>query len=191
MNARHQQFINEYFSCWNKTEAYRRVYPNSSYESARANAARLTAIDSISDEIARRMAENAMTADEVLSRLAEHARGDIGDFVTINSEGMPTLDLSTAQDKMRLVKKIKTNKKTYTTKGDKDTAVTEVDAEIELYDAQSALEKLGRHHKLFTDKTEITHGGFVEITADQRAAAQKELDVWQQEKTKNAAISNG
>jgi phage terminase small subunit len=153
VNPKHQQFINEYLKCWNATEAYRRVYPTSSDDAARAHAARLVANGSVAEAIQQRIAENAMSADEVLSRLAEHARGDIGDFVTINHEGLPTVDLSTAQNKMRL---IKTNKKTYTTKGDKDTAITEVDAEIELYDAQSALEKLGRHHKLFTDKTELT-----------------------------------
>jgi hypothetical protein len=133
VNPKHQQFINEYLKCWNATEAYRRVYPTSSDDAARAHAARLVANGSVAEAIQQRIAENA-----------------------INHEGLPTVDLSTAQNKMRLIKKIKTNKKTYTTKGDKDTAITEVDAEIELYDAQSALEKLGRHHKLFTDKTELT-----------------------------------
>jgi hypothetical protein len=43
-------------------------------------------------------------------------------------------------------------------KGDDEdgTPVTEVDVELELYDAQAALVHIGRHHKLFTDKSELT-----------------------------------
>jgi hypothetical protein len=33
------------------------------------------------------------------------------------------------------------------------------DIEIELYDAQSALVSIGKHHAIFTDKTDITSGG--------------------------------
>ena len=82
MNPRHQQFINEYINCYfNATEAYRLVYPKSSAESARASASELLTIPNISTEIQRRIAENAMCANEVLGRLAEHARGDLGDFL--------------------------------------------------------------------------------------------------------------
>lgn len=155
MNVRHQQFVNEYLKLWNATRAYQRVYPKASYDTARANGATLLADASIAEAVQKRLEQNAMSADEVLARLAEHARGDMGDFVSI-ADGLPSLDLSTAQDKTRLIKKVKTTKKTYVKRGDPDTSVTEIEAEIELYDAQSALEKLGRHHKLFTDKTEVT-----------------------------------
>lgn len=91
-----------------------------------------------------------MEADEVLERLSEHARGNIGDFIHVDKEtGEPSLDLRGEQKPIHLLRKIKT-KRTVTTTGDTQTAVTET--EFELYSAQDALIALGRHHKLFTDK---------------------------------------
>ena len=43
----HRIFVLEYLRSWNKTEAYMAAFPNSSYDAARANAARLIANDSI------------------------------------------------------------------------------------------------------------------------------------------------
>jgi len=155
LSLKHQQFVNEYLKCWNATEAYQRVYQRASYDTARANAATLLADTNISEVIRKRIEENAMSADEVLKRLGEQARGSIGDFVSIK-DGLPFVDFSLAQDKIHLVKKLKTKTKTYTLKGDEDKSITETDVEFELYDAQSALVHLGKHHGLFVDKQEVT-----------------------------------
>lgn len=146
-----------------------RVYPKSSYESARRDASRLLTNADIAAEIQQRITENAMSADEVLARLGDHARGSMGDFVQV-IDNKPMVDFQSASDndRLHLVKKLKTKTRTYVKSGDEDSEsfVNEVDVEFELYDAQSALEKLGKHHKLFTDKTEI--GGDPEnpITVD-------------------------
>lgn len=155
LSLKHQQFINEYLKCWNATEAYRRIYPRSSDEAARVSASELLANPNIFEAIRKRIEENAMSADEVLKRLGDQARGNIGDFVTIK-DGLPFIDFSLAQDKIHLVKKLKTKTKTYTLKGDEDKSITETDVEFELYDAQSALVHLGKHHGLFVDKQEVT-----------------------------------
>lgn len=162
MNFRHQQFINEYLICWNATEAYRKVYPKSSDEAARRSASELLTNPDVSAEIQRRIDENAMSADEVLARLAAQARSSMGDFVRITN-GVPSFDFETAneQNRMPLIKKLKTKTKSYVMGEDEEKVVTETDVEIELYDAQSALVHLGRHHKLFTDRQEsdstVTH----------------------------------
>jgi phage terminase small subunit len=155
LSRKHEQFVNEYLACMNATEAYRRVYPASSDVSARANATRLIANDSVRDAIDQRLAENTMRANEVLSRLTEHASGDMGDFWTISADGEPALDLNTAKanGKLRLIKKLKV-KTTRRMVADIEEVTTDVD--FELYDAQSALKELGRYHKIFTDKTEIS-----------------------------------
>lgn len=143
---KHQAFVDEYFLCgMNQTEAYMRVYPKSSYDAARANAARLIADDSIQEEITRRLKEKQLSADEVLARLGDMARSNIADFSGVRHGS----DLKDIYDKTHVVKKFKrrVNRTAYG---------SEVETvELELYDAQSALEKIGKHHGLFTDKIEV------------------------------------
>lgn len=94
-----------------------------------------------------------MEADEVLERLAEHARGDIGVFIRVNEDtGEPIIDMRGRGKPVHLIKRIKT-KKTTSSGEDYDTTTTEV--EFEMYDAQTALTTLARHHRLLTDKVQV------------------------------------
>lgn len=129
-----------------------RVYPNCSYDSARVRGHELLTNINIAEEIRLRISENAMSADEVLMRLAAQARGDMGDFWRITDEGEPVLDLRKAKDKTNLLKKLKV-KKTTQKIGNKSETIHEVD--FDLYDAQAALQMLGKHHDLFIDKIEV------------------------------------
>lgn len=101
-----------------------------------------------------------MSADEVLLRLAQHARGDMGDFLDIGSMGF-VIDLDSAKKKglTHLIKKVKLRTQTSTSKEGIETETHYM--EIELYDAQAALVQLGRYHKLFTDKQEVTQRNIV------------------------------
>lgn len=150
ISRKHQQFINEYIRlrCSNATEAYCRVYPNSSREAARRSASEILTIPDILAEIDRRVAEETMSANEVLMRIADEARGDMGEFWSIQADGEPVLDLISAQErgKLHLIKKIKV-KTTTRTIADIDVTAKEVD--FELYDAQAAKRMIGQHHKLF------------------------------------------
>jgi len=136
LSNKQRVFVEEYLSCWNASEAARRAgylgRPNTV-------GPRLLANVGIQATIKARIAEKAMSADEVLLRLAEHGRSDIGEMMT---EG-GALDLAKAKaiGKTRLIK-----------------AVTESDKglRIEMYDAQAALVQLGRAHGLFTDRVEST-----------------------------------
>lgn len=146
LSAKHQQFVSEYLKCWNATEAYRRVYPQSTPEAAHGNASRLMSNDIIKTAIRQRITENAMTADEVLARLAKHARGSMADFLNVNANGA-TIDLVKAADaeQLDIVRKF-----TQTTKRYGETEIEEVT--VDLYDAQSALLNMGKHLDLFSDK---------------------------------------
>jgi hypothetical protein len=87
-----------------------------------------------------------MSADEVLARLSEHARGDMGDL--LGPSGM-VLDLQTAKERglTHLIKSLNW---------------TQHGLRIELYDAQSALVQLGKAHGLFVDRTR--HEGIENVT---------------------------
>jgi len=150
LSAKHQQFVNEYLTCWVATEAYQRVYPKSSYESAQASASELLGNPNISQEIQRRITEHAMTANEVLARLAEHARGDMDDYLT--EDGGIDLPKARKARKTRLLKKI-TSRRVVRTKEDEE--IEDTTTSIELYDAQAALLQIGKHLDLFSDKINI------------------------------------
>jgi phage terminase small subunit len=147
-------FVEEYLSCWNATEAARRAgfaHPNK-------QGPRLLVSVGIQAAVRERIQEKAMSADEVLLRLASMARGDMGDFLDVSSMGFQ-IDLNHAKETglTHLIKKVKM--RTQTTLNKEGVETETHDIEIELYDAQSALVQLGRHYKLFTDKTDITSDG--------------------------------
>jgi phage terminase small subunit len=132
---RQEVWIEEYFRTWNATEAARRAgyaHPKSAGTENLANPA-------IAEEIKARIAEKTMGADEALVRLAEQARAEYSAYFKPNG----TVDLKKllADGKGHLIKKIKPGKF-----GD----------EIEFHDAQTALLNIGRHHKLFVDRTEMS-----------------------------------
>lgn len=102
--------------------------------------------------LSSRVEEAAMSADEVLKLLSDHARASLADFLTFPENGRaPFVDLEKAQrlGKLHLVKKIDTHELTGTVKS------------IQLHDSQSALALLGKHHRLFID--EQKHSGELEI----------------------------
>ena len=76
LSPKHRVFCEEYLKTWNATDAYQAAYPKSSRETARRNGSRLLTNADISEEIQRRVDEQTMSANEVLSRLAEQARGE-------------------------------------------------------------------------------------------------------------------
>lgn len=131
----------------------------------------------IAEAIKARITEACMSADEVLERLGEQARADQADFWDIPDEGGdPVLNLSRAKKagKTHLIKKIKVKRTTRTiTKGDEVTEFVTVETDLDLYDAQAAQALLGRHHKLFTDKTEIEFPKGIDIRSDDMAAARQ------------------
>ena len=148
ISRKHQQFINEYIKlkCSNATEAYCRVYPKSSREAARVSAHEILTNPNISTEIDRRVTEETMSANEVLMRIAEHGRGDIGEFIDLGPEEIKESERS------HLIKKFT---RTVTTTVKKDYESTTESLTLELYDALAAKTLIGRHHNLFTDRTEL------------------------------------
>lgn len=150
LSNKQRVFVEEYLACWNATEAARRA----GYAHANVQGSQLLANLSIKEAIQARIAEKAMTADEVLLRLADHARSTMADFV--NDAGDLDLRAAKQKGKLHLVK-------TY--------AVTDKSERIELYDAQAALVHLGRHHGLFVDRQEVS--GWVGVTVDDYIAAKQ------------------
>lgn len=165
LTPRQRVFVEEYLRCWNASEAARRA----GYKT-RANEAGRSAMSNpdIQAEIQRRITEISMSADEVLLRLAQHARGDFSPF--LREDGAIDLMSEKARAAIGLLKKVKVKERILFTKGN-DEPVKEIETEIELHDPQAALVHLGRHHKLFTDKMEMDDTGLSDDERARRIAA--------------------
>jgi phage terminase small subunit len=159
LTAKHQAFISHYLTCWIGAEAARRTDPT--YKRPDQVAYEYLRIPEIQEEIQRRLTELKMGSDETLTRLSHQARADLSDFIDVSdpdteveaAENMDEahaahigwrLNLAKAKKagKLHLIRKLKAG---------------QWGPEIELYDQQSALALLGKHHKLFVDKVE--HSG--------------------------------
>jgi hypothetical protein len=114
-----------------------------------------------------------MNADEVLSRLADIARGDLAELMDITTSGFNISLMTKDTDgnlitnpKTKLIRKVKQKVTTFLAKKQSDEDREIVETEIELYSALEALQLLGKYHGLFVDRTELTGagGGAIEQT---------------------------
>jgi phage terminase small subunit len=149
LTDRQEMFVNMYFECGlNATAAAKQA--GYSEKTARQQGSRLLSDVDIAAHIRARMDKEAMSANEVLHRLAMIARGDFGELVDDN--GNPSIKDAKGTGRSQLIKRIK--QRSVTTE-QSDIAETEV----EILDSLKALELLGKAHGIFTDKTDITSGG--------------------------------
>jgi hypothetical protein len=110
--------------------------------------------------------EAAMPADEVKIRLSEHARADVTDILagcyslecTPDGQAYRTFDVAKARrlGLGHLVKSV-----TPTKYGDR----------VELHDSQAALVHLGRHHKLWVDRVDVTDATDIKQLATEQLRA--------------------
>jgi len=137
-------FVFEYLACWNGTEAARRAKYDGAYHTLRTIASENLRKPHIRALIDAKIKEKAMSADEVLARLADIARGSMVDFITVN--GSTRIDFKKAQElgALHLIKSFSKIKGGY---------------KIELYDAQAALVQLGKALGVLIERQDITSGG--------------------------------
>lgn len=138
LTIKQRKFISEYLKDFNATQAAIRA--GYSKKSAAIIGFENIRKPNIWNEISLALKENAMSAEEVLMRLSEHGRIDMGQFAYIEN----LADLSN-HPLARLVKKFKKQIKT-TRDGDTIEYI-----ELELYDAKSALDTLAKYHNLLKD----------------------------------------
>ena len=176
LNPKQARFVEEYLRDFNGTQAAIRT--GYSARSARTQAARLLANDSILAAIS----ERSMSADEVLSRIADIARGDIAEFMEITTNGFNIQlmhrdenDNLVINPKTKLIKRIKQKVTTIMPRNETGDEKEIIETEIELYSALEALTTLGKHHKLFTERTELTGKDGEAIAVETYQAAVKKV----------------
>lgn len=152
-------FIEEYLQCWNATEAARRA--GYSERTAYSQGQRLLKHVEVSAAIETRIAEKQMSADEALTLLADMARGDLGEFMDVTPSGF-VLDLLNddgSRKNTRLIRKIKQKVTTFLAKKESDEDREIIETEVELYDAQAAIDKVLRVAGKYKDNVDLTSGG--------------------------------
>lgn len=183
LTIKRRLFVEHYFLCgFNQTEAARRT----GYRHPEVMGCRLMKVQAVREAIEARIAEVAMSANEVLYRLSQQARADMGVFFKEvrrwTEEPLPTQELT---GEMRRMKDARGRE---TTEYEVRQIVLDLDKlrdpryshlvrkfidsprdglSIELYDGQRALRDLGKHHRLFNDLTLNINVG--ELTDEQLA----------------------
>lgn len=151
LTTKQRAFVEAYLSNgFNATQAA--ITAGYSPKTARAMGSENLAKPDIKAAVEARLSAMAMSADEALYRLSEHARGDMGDFMGLS------LDQLKKATKTRLIKKFK---RTVTTlAGEGESALVEEKIELELYDAQMALTQILKEQHLrageATERTDVT-----------------------------------
>ncbi len=137
-------FVEEYLSCFNATHAALKAgySPKSAYAIGHETLKKLE----VAEAIKQRLSATVMSADEALMRLAEQARADIGPY--IDNTGNLDVRALKSDGKTCLIKKIVRTQRRRIAKD--QTEIEDTTLTVELYDAQAALELIGRHHGLFT-----------------------------------------
>lgn len=134
-------FCEQYVQCWNATEAARRA----GYAHPNKQGPRLLVNVGIQQYIQARIAQIAMSADEVLLRLAEQARGMPAEY--ISEKGEVDIAALKRDGKTHLIHELKD----HVVKTEAGYAVRRT---VKMYNAQRALELLGKHQRLFVEQVE-------------------------------------
>ncbi len=190
LSNKRQAFVEEYLLDFNATQAAIRA--GYSEHTAHVQGPRLLGNVSVQVAIQQRLSEKVMKADEVLTRLAEQARANIGDLFKTTEDWveypLPTQEVLEAKQeedddgnltwlyKVRRVvldlDKLKDPKYSHLIK--KFTDSPRSGLSVEMYDAQAALVHIGRHHKLFTDNLDVKSDDKELIPADKLIAAMRQ-----------------
>jgi phage terminase small subunit len=144
LTDKQEVFVNAYLRHFNATRAA--IEAGYSAKTAQQIGSENLSKPLIASRIRARMETDAMSTSEVLYHLAQIARGDYND-ISDNSGGLDMFGARQA-GKTNLIKRVK-NKAIVT----EDSDISET--EVEMYDRLRALELIGKHLKMWTDKVQL------------------------------------
>lgn len=148
-------FVAEYLTDLNATRAY--IAAGYSENGAAQSAATLLRNPNVAEEVTKktgkRLEKLEITAEKVLQELARTGFANMLDYMTIGQDGTANVDLSTlTREQAAAIQEISVD--TTGGSGDGERRLV-LRTRFKLGDKRGSLELLGKHLKLFTDKTEV------------------------------------
>ena len=175
LNPRHRLWVIQYvWHNFNASAADRAV----GYRDVGRQGYRLKQRPDVQRAITHLLDQMVMPSEEVLYRLSDHARADLGDFVKYeqapqyDENHMPIIDPDTGEQKLSVrvwidLEKAREADKTHLIRKVKQ--LKDGSIELELHDSQSALQLLARHHNLLRDTTTNLNADLGDLTDEQLA----------------------
>jgi phage terminase small subunit len=151
LTPREQAFISYYLIDPNATQAARLAgySPKTARQIGYENLTKPHIVAEIKRRRATMLDALQMDADEIVTRLTRHARGNLGAF--LDDEGRFDLATARANGDLDTLKKLKITE-TVTTENDKPVTTRKI--ELELHDVQGALVTLAKRFNLFPNRVE-------------------------------------
>lgn len=151
LTPREQAFISYYLIDPNATQAARLAgySPKTARQIGYENLTKPHIVAEIKRRRATMLDALQMDADEIVTRLTRHARGNLGAF--LDDEGRFDLVTARANGDLDTLKKLKITE-TVTTENDKPVTTRKI--ELELHDVQGALVTLAKRFNLFPNRVE-------------------------------------
>jgi phage terminase small subunit len=161
LTPKQRRFAEEYIVDLNASAAYKRAGYKAQGNAAEANASRLlrnAKVASVISELKRERSERTqITADRVLEELAKLGFSNMLDYIEIGTNGDAYVDLSRmTRDQAAAVQEVAVED---FMDGRGEDAREVRRTKFKLADKKSALELLGKHLKLFTEKVEHAGAG--------------------------------
>ncbi len=172
LSYKQQMFVEAYLRTWSATQAARET----GYGTPHSAGPRLLKNLIVREAIEKRIKESAMGADEVLARLSEQARINIAEFVTVKMVPTSTISPIKKDDEDEdeddygddaeepkisaggFVQVAELNWDAILARGHlvKSIKNTKYGPALELHDGQVALVQVGKFHKLFVERQDIS-----------------------------------
>lgn len=153
LKPEHERFALEYIICLNATQAYLKVYPDSSQEAARRSASRLMTNADVQAFIACELKKNREILSSKIERiLRAHdslAYSNIYEFLDVSESSVSLVDPDFIDlDKQQAVKKITFRKRS---KSNDEGYEEEISIGLELHEKKSSLNSLERYTKMMEE----------------------------------------
>lgn len=164
LTDKQSMFIREYLVDFNATQAAIRAgySKRTAGQIGHENLDKPDIAAAIEEAKAERIRRLEITSDNVLNELAKLGFANILDYVTLDDEGKPTIDLNAVtRDQAAAINEITVDTR-FEKDGDGNIVATIDKVKFKLSDKGINLERLGRHLKLFTDKVE--HSGKLDVS---------------------------
>jgi phage terminase small subunit len=157
VTRKHRRFVLEYLKDLNATNAAKRAgYSQKTAYSQGQRLLKHVEVKRILEELSQKFEdESILSAKQTLQELSKLARYNMADFIRVGPDGEPSsIDVSQlTRDQAAAIQEITVDTTGGTGDGERRQVLR---TKFKLADKGMNLERLGRYHKLFTDKVEMS-----------------------------------